>query len=247
MSKVTMLFCCVGVVALFSFASLVSAGTVSISLTNPSFESPVQPVDDETFGASGWTSVGGDTAYGYNPKSYLFAGTDDTTYGVPANALGTLPDGGQIGNLTAGVRNSTTYDRRLIQTTGYAVADSDVFTLSFYVGKGLDSAGDWAWQGVTAQLLDGTGAVIGSQDYTTAPTGGTFALQTLTATATSANSGLVGIQFIGHSPSGASTLYQEYIDNVSLSVVTSTPEPSTLVLLASGLFGLLCYAWKKRK
>lgn len=27
----------------------------------------------------------------------------------------------------------------------------------------------------------------------------------------------------------------------------TTPEPSTLVLLASGLVGLLCYAWRKRK
>jgi hypothetical protein len=28
---------------------------------------------------------------------------------------------------------------------------------------------------------------------------------------------------------------------------TAAPEPSTLALLASGLIGLLCYAWKKRK
>ena len=28
--------------------------------------------------------------------------------------------------------------------------------------------------------------------------------------------------------------------------VASVPEPSTLVLLASGLIGLLCYAWRKR-
>jgi len=30
-------------------------------------------------------------------------------------------------------------------------------------------------------------------------------------------------------------------------IVTATPEPATLVLLASGLVGLLAYAWKKRK
>ncbi len=35
-----------------------------------------------------------------------------------------------------------------------------------------------------------------------------------------------------------------YIDNV---IVELVPEPSTLALLATGLIGLLCYAWRKRK
>jgi hypothetical protein len=37
-----------------------------------------------------------------------------------------------------------------------------------------------------------------------------------------------------------------YADNVRLDI-TPAPEPSTLVLLASGLIGLLAYAWRKRK
>lgn len=35
-----------------------------------------------------------------------------------------------------------------------------------------------------------------------------------------------------------------YVDNVALS---SVPEPSTVTVLATGLFGLLCYAWRKRR
>jgi hypothetical protein len=30
-------------------------------------------------------------------------------------------------------------------------------------------------------------------------------------------------------------------------LTTQTPEPSTLALLATGLVGLLAYAWRKRK
>ena len=29
--------------------------------------------------------------------------------------------------------------------------------------------------------------------------------------------------------------------------ITAIPEPGTLALLATGLIGLLCYAWRKRK
>jgi len=38
------------------------------------------------------------------------------------------------------------------------------------------------------------------------------------------------------------------MDNVSVTLTSGeVPEPSTLVLLAAGLFGLLAYAWKKRR
>ena len=33
----------------------------------------------------------------------------------------------------------------------------------------------------------------------------------------------------------------------NLSVTQNVPEPCTLVLLVTGLVGLLCYAWRKRK
>jgi len=32
-----------------------------------------------------------------------------------------------------------------------------------------------------------------------------------------------------------------------LTVVPDVPEPSTLVLLAAGLLGVLCYAWRRRR
>lgn len=41
-----------------------------------------------------------------------------------------------------------------------------------------------------------------------------------------------------------SSLFTGGYDNIMLTVI---PEPSTLVLLATGLLGLLCYAWRKQK
>jgi hypothetical protein len=37
-----------------------------------------------------------------------------------------------------------------------------------------------------------------------------------------------------------------YVTDIRMDV-TPTPEPSTLVLLASGLIGLLAYTWRKRR
>lgn len=50
--------------------------------------------------------------------------------------------------------------------------------------------------------------------------------QTLTWTGTAPNGGNVGLFALA---------------------VSTVPEPSTITLLATGLFGLLCYAWRKRK
>jgi hypothetical protein len=47
-------------------------------------------------------------------------------------------------------------------------------------------------------------------------------------------------------PTGVTGAKQLAFDNVRLTSV-SVPEPSTLALLAAGLAGLVCYAWRKRR
>ena len=59
------------------------------------------------------------------------------------------------------------------------------------------------------------------------------------SSAPSQNDKLCGAQFETESSSG-----DYLIDNVTGHTI---PEPSTIALLASGLFGLLAYAWRKRK
>lgn len=51
---------------------------------------------------------------------------------------------------------------------------------------------------------------------------------------------------IGKHPTGGGYM-NGYIYNPSVSFLGQVPEPSTLSLLLAGLFGLLAYAWKKRK
>ena len=59
----------------------------------------------------------------------------------------------------------------------------------------------------------------------------------------------VGVKF-----SGDGTAYPTYpgwsdFDNASLKFTPAapSPEPGAMVLLATGLLSLLCYAWRKRK
>jgi hypothetical protein len=253
MSKVMKLSCCVGALALVLVAGSAFAD-VLIPLNNGSFENPVSPAGDgENGGVSDWVSNSGavDAAHGsagallVDPMDNDFAGTTNVG-GVPTNASGILPDGGQVGLLSKGVHpsNGSVYDFRLAQQTEHTIVPGETYTLKFYAGSSLEQNANWAWSGMTANLLDGSGTVIGSQVITTAPTAGTFSLYTLNATASASNTGLLTVQFVSEAKPAGSNFAHEYVDNVSL---TATPEPSTLVLVASGLLGLLCYAWKKRK
>ncbi len=55
-----------------------------------------------------------------------------------------------------------------------------------------------------------------------------------------------GYSSIGYISFGTDSSTTGYIKNFQLSVDV-VPEPSSLALLAGGLFGLLCYAWRKRR
>jgi hypothetical protein len=79
-----------------------------------------------------------------------------------------------------------------------------------------------------------------------------------TATTALAASGFAGgtdlyVRFTGwQGPGEHAYLFPTYKEDsvpnfVVTGTVTATPEPSTIVLIGTGLFGLLAYAWRKRK
>jgi hypothetical protein len=101
-------------------------------------------------------------------------------------------------------------------------------TVSFY-GSGYDGSA------VVNVTLDGSPVLFnGNSTVTLGSTPGTLT-KFSTDIAVTAGSHILKLD----APNGMGN-----IDRVS---VTQTPEPATLVLLVSGLIGLVCYAWRKRK
>ena len=101
------------------------------------------------------------------------------------------------------------------------------------------------------QAADNKGTVLASNDVAiTSATSGRQSLTYITTTYTPTgadigNSVNLGLWVNNTGMSGTGEVH--YIaDNVTLSRV-ATPEPGTCVLLVTGLLGLLCYAWRKRR
>jgi hypothetical protein len=102
--------------------------------------------------------------------------------------------------------------------------------------SGTWSAADYDWTGTAASFLTGQWYTSGTYLSPTAvpPSYRTLATLYLSPGATFTYTGQMSFAYGGGSA-----------PNVTFS--TATPEPSMLALLASGLIGLMAYAWKKRK
>jgi hypothetical protein len=124
------------------------------------------------------------------------------------------------------------------------VSAGDQITISAYQGSrtGLDSRPVGfqisLWAGAA-----GTGTLLGASEVFGDPTPvDTWTLRTYTYTATSA---AVGSDIYLQLACAAGYTQQVKLDDVS-GTYTATPEPSAIVLIVTGLLGLLAYARRKR-
>lgn len=123
----------------------------------------------------------------------------------------------------------------------------DTYTLNFNYASGNSDHGHI----LSAQLLYNAGGTIGftpvaTQEYSVAKCGGSVAWQegSVSALATSSTTGNIGIAFTFTATTGS---LEALMGNVTLTQTTPVPEPATISLVATGLFGLLAYAWRRRR
>lgn len=251
---------CVVAMAAFLYAMQANAGVIyQDSFARGTSLSPVDldgSLPTTTTGGAAWLAYGWATDGTRGNVSDLLSYNADNAY------LPFTPVGGNVYtlsvvmNVTSGGANwmavgfsSTAPTHALNNGLGVwsnnGCVGTDLLTNAgtLYAANGPDLAGiasvgtGYTGEQALSIVLDTTPAL--PQDWTFAFKVGTATVRTATAFGgTGPNISYVGFGNYAHD-SG-------YVKDFSLTVA-STPEPSASVLLATGLFGLLAYAWRKRK
>lgn len=233
-----------------------TAQAASVSITNPSFETPVLEnagVEPLAAGWTYWTSDGGLNAGGAvtaNPTGY--DGEDaDITYGFMGASGNGTPAGADGPNVFWEYVNPSQYSL-LQQVLNTTVQAGGTYTFTAAVGM-IPSGEDCGVQlilsteGVPGSLT----GLLGYATFTSAQmTSAEFVDLTYTFTPTAqqvADFGGQKVMIAVCAYPGTAGGGRIAFDNVRMETQGVVPEPGTLVLLASGLMGLLAYAWRKRK
>ncbi len=212
------------VVLLLSVAS-VQADTIAIGaniVDNPGFEI---------------NAVGGQPPESWS-KDGDGAGGPTSNWGVYG---GGNPDNRGTNWSTSTTTTSTMYQLHSVEFT--TDTRSLVLSLDFAADAGAHTAGVTVSSGATT-LVNFTSNVLTPVSGTTW-THYTYSIPFSPAAATTYD---VRVNLNAHSTTSSTALSAAEWDNISLSSSTSSvPEPSAISLLVIGLFGLMAYAWRKRK
>jgi hypothetical protein len=240
--------------ALLQVAGSVQAAPVAVN--NPSFETPVlenNVAEPLATGWTYWTSDGGLNAGGAvtaNPTGY--DGADgDTAYGfIGASGNGT-PVGADGPNVFWEYINPSQYSL-LQQVLDVTVQAGGTYTFTVAVGKVPTGGNAGAQLLISTEGAPGTfPGLLGVATLTPAEmTSAEFVDLSCTFTPTAEQVVSLGGQRLMISLCGYSNGDYERVafDNVRGETSgLAVPEPGALVLLASGLLGLLTYAWRRRK
>jgi hypothetical protein len=204
------------------------ASATPIDVAGYSFESPA---------TTGWVPAAAD---GWQQSGEVAGFQNATTQGWTITDI----DGSQTGYV-----NSYTGPAWLTSANALTTVCEGDYTLTVGVGKRSDTTPMTAYQ-LDLKYLDGAGVL-----QTFASTGrvdasgiaaGTMVDQTLRFTVASGNAAIghgLYIALVNPEPAGDNT--QVNFDNVRLDA--PIPEPGTVILLVTGAFTLLAYAWRKRK
>ena len=170
---------------------------------------------------TGWTAIASpDPNAGGECRWYL----EDTYAAVDASMIET-----PYGRLMFALGNSSAIYQE------FSVAPGNEYTVSYYEVSRSD---DWGGETGLTTSITGVAATGTLSQLADTPLASGWTLYSFNFTPT--ESGTARLTFTGASGNGGQ------IDNVSVTATALVPEPGTIALLVTGLFGLMAFAWRKR-
>jgi hypothetical protein len=198
--------------------------------TAPSDIGPTQTFTREVWMKTAGLSTTGGEIWGQNGS-----GAGNGPGGICQDATGALKWQGASTNQDLGVNLASTWHQYVVTRAGSGASDTVFYMDGVQVGAAFASG--WIDPNAGAGSIGGFLA-LGAIDYTTGTT----------PVHTGFNNIDVGVARDYIVALSASDVLGNYnADRGTFGLPAAVPEPSAVIILVTGLIGLFCYAWRKRK